>query len=160
MAACCGSQTLVERPDATLGACPECRTKGEPVDSLTVKALLTETALGRFERGEYRFCADADCSIVYFHGSAHAFRTADIRVPVWQKAPLGARTVCYCFGENEADIVSEIERAGESRAVSRVRAHIAAGRCVCEVRNPRGVCCLGELTAAVNRIAPRAKSHA
>ena len=34
-------------------------------------------------------------------------------------------------------------------AVERVRAHISAGRCACEVRNPRGACCLGDVTNAV-----------
>jgi hypothetical protein len=62
--------------------------------------------------------------------------------------------VGYCFGENEADIAAEIERRGHSDAVQRVRAHIAAGRCACEIRNPRGACCLGDVIAAVERFAP------
>jgi hypothetical protein len=70
----------------------------------------------------------------------------------------GARLVCYCFGENEADIRREIEEHGASRAVERVRAHIAAGRCACELRNPRGVCCLGDVIAAVKRMAARAET--
>jgi hypothetical protein len=39
-----------------------------------------------------------------------------------------------------------------SHAVQRVREHISAGRCGCEVRNPRGVCCLGDVTEAVKRM--------
>jgi hypothetical protein len=71
---------------------------------------------------------------------------------VWQKELPGARTFCYCFGENEADIAREIVRTGQSAAVQRVRAHIAGKRCACEVRNPRGTCCLGDLMAAVERL--------
>jgi predicted HD phosphohydrolase len=70
---------------------------------------------------------------------------------VWQKEPFGARLVCYCFGETEATIRDEIEMTGRSRAVERVREHIVAKRCACEVRNPRGACCLGDLIAAVRR---------
>ena len=62
--------------------------------------------------------------------------------------------MCYCFGENEADIRTEIEATGHSEAVQRVRAHIEAGRCACEVRNPRGVCCLGDIAATVKRLIP------
>jgi hypothetical protein len=122
------------------------------VDLLTVKALLTENALRRLYPGEYRFCPDAGCAVVYFTADGRQFTTADVRVPVWQKLPFGERPVCYCFGESEASIRSEVESAGESKAVERVREHIAAGRCACEVRNPRGACCLGDVIAAVKRM--------
>lgn len=88
---------------------------------------------------------------MYFAADGQRFVTTDIRVAVWQKEPVGHRTVCYCFGENEHDIREEVERDGSSRAVIRVREHIAARRCACEVRNPRGSCCLGDVTAVVTR---------
>jgi ribosomal protein S28E/S33 len=132
--------------------CRVCRTAGKPVDSLTVKALLTDAALARYEHAAYRFCPDATCSVVYFAQSGPTFTTDDVRQRVWQKESPGDRTICYCFGENEADIVHEIERTGQSSAVQRVRAHIAAKRCACEVRNPRGTCCLGDLLVAVERL--------
>ena len=132
--------------------CSACGTQGKPVDGLTVKALLTESALARFEPADYRFCADADCQIVYFTETDRTFSTGDLRVGVWQKQPTGRRTLCYCFGESDAEIAMEISRAGASRAADRIRAHIKAGRCACEVRNPRGVCCLGDVNAAVERL--------
>jgi hypothetical protein len=118
-----------------------------------VKALLSNTALQRFESGAHRFCPDASCEVVYFDAEGRTFTTVDLRVPVWQKERPGARTICYCFEENETDIRSEIERTGRSKAEARVRAHIRAGRCACEVRNPKGVCCLGDVTQAVKRMA-------
>lgn len=132
--------------------CPRSGTKGKPVETSTVKAILTEQALRRVASSEHRFCSDPDCEVVYFDDAGNHYTTADVRVPVWQKAPFGARMVCYCFGENEADIRAEIEQAGHSGAVARVRRHIEADRCACEIRNPRGVCCLGDLTAAVKRV--------
>ena len=80
--------------------------------------------------------------MVYFGASGQTFSTHDIRVDVWQKLPFGDRMICYCFRENEAELRREIKATGGSAAVSRVRAHIEAGRCACEVRNPAGVCCL------------------
>jgi len=63
-----------------------------------------------------------------------------------------SQPLCYCFGESEASIRAEIEATGRSAAVERIREHIAAGRCACEIRNPRGACCLGDVTAAVKRV--------
>jgi hypothetical protein len=47
---------------------------------------------------------------------------------------------------------SDIANGQGARVIERVREHIAAERCACEVRNPRGACCLGDVIAAVKRI--------
>jgi hypothetical protein len=114
--------------------------------------MLTTAALARYEHHAYRFCPDERCAVVYFGEDGTTFMTSDVRERVWQKESPGRRMVCYCFGENEADIAAEIERRGHSEAVQRVRAHIAGGRCACEIRNPRGACCLGDVIAAVERL--------
>jgi hypothetical protein len=150
MSSCCCPEKTVE-PNAS-ARCPDSGSLGKGVDRQTVKALLMEEALQRVTTGDYRFCADADCDVVYFSADGARFATTDVRVRVWQKLPFGARPVCYCFGESEASIRTEIEVTGQSSAVSRIREHIAAGRCACEVRNPRGACCLGDVIAAVKRI--------
>ena len=126
----------------------------------TVKALLTDTALRRVGLFPYRFCADASCDVVYFDLDGACYRTGDIRVPVWQKEPFGKRTVCYCFGESEASMRSEVASGRGARVIDRVREHIAAERCACEVRNPRGACCLGDVIAAVRRIEASAGDNA
>jgi hypothetical protein len=125
---------------------------GRAVDRQTIKALLTERALVRLPPGDFRFCPDADCEVVYFGPGDVRFTTGDVRVGVWQKQPFGDRQVCYCFGESEGSIRAEIEAEGHSSAVPRIRDHIAAGRCACEIRNPRGSCCLGDVIAAVEQV--------
>ena len=159
MSNCCHSQSDVANT-RNPGTCPVSGTRGAPVQLDTVKALLTETALRTLDPGSYRFCADPSCAVVYFDDAGHSLLTDDLRVRVWQKEPFGTRMVCYCFGENEADIRNEVERDGRSRAVERVTAHIQAGRCACEIRNPRGTCCLGDVRAAVTRVAHSLESHA
>jgi len=149
MASCCGARPLPDSPDPA--ACPVSGARGVPVPLQTVKALLTPVAMRHVTHGTHRFCADASCDVVYFSDDGRMYRTADLRVKVWHKQPPGARVVCYCFGENEADILVEIEATGASEAVQRVRAHIASARCACKIRNPRGVCCLGDVSAAVTR---------
>ena len=144
---CCATKS----PPSGVSRCPESGAPGTAVSETTVKALLTEAALTRFVPAEYRFCPDPNCAVVYFAADGTVFGVVDVRVPVWQKLPFGTRPVCYCFGETEASIRTEIESTGRSLAQERIRAHIAAGRCACEVRNPRGTCCLGDMTAAVQR---------
>ena len=147
MSVCCETSPVV--PATAPAACPKCRTRGKPVDPLTLKALLTEQALTRFGPGRHRFCAAPGCGVVYFDDAGQTFSTDEVHVVVWQKRRSGRRTICYCFGENEDAIREEIRRTGGSDSVARVREHIAANRCACEVRNPAGVCCLGDLAQTV-----------
>ena len=123
-----------------------------PVEVSTLKALLTPSALAQLQLGRFHFCASSDCDTVYFSDAGQVFRTGDVRIGVWHKQRPGVRTLCYCFGENEADMLREIHEHGATSAVARVRRHIADRRCACDVRNPRGVCCLGDLMAAVKRL--------
>ena len=150
MSSCCG--TPDRPPVAAAPHCPQSGTKGLAVDLLTVKALLRESALRTLRRGPYRFCADPTCAVVYFDEAGQVFATTDLRVPVWQKQRSGARMICYCFDENETSMAQEFAQTGRCDASLRIRDHIAAGRCACEVRNPRGACCLGDVVKTVARI--------
>jgi len=132
-------------------ACANCAERGSPVQLQTVKALLTELALRRLQPTHYRFCANAGCETVYFGDAGDQFGTDDIRVPVWQKQPGDGRLLCYCFGETESDMRTELLEHGRTDVVARIREHIAAQRCACDIRNPRGACCLGDVMAAVKR---------
>jgi hypothetical protein len=120
------------------GTCPRCGSAGRSIQLITVKSLLTARALERLILKEHRFCATPDCEVVYFSEEA-LFERQDVRVPVFQKEPSGRRLVCYCFDVSEAD--------ADATAESRIRAHVQAGRCACELRNPEGRCCLGNLWA-------------
>jgi Zinc binding domain len=157
MSSCCCPERSVEPHRAVY--CPDSGSLGKAVERQTVKALLTEHALQRLTAGDYRFCADTRCDVVYFSTDGARFASADVRVAIWQKLPFGCRLMCYCFGESEASIHTEIEATGRSFAVERIREHIAAGRCACEVRNPRGACCLGDVAAAVKRMELTARAE-
>src|SRR5581483_10536016 len=150
MSDCCAAKA--EPASKNTAACPVSGTTGATVELQTVKAVLTTEGLRRVTAAAHRFCADPTCDIVYFADDGTTYSRQDLRVPVWQKEPAGARMVCYCFGENERDIRTEVVNTGTSDAVERVRAHIKANRCACELRNPRGTCCLGDVGAAVKRI--------
>ena len=140
-------------PDvATMAACPSCRQAAARVEATTVKALLTPEALARLSLAGFYFCTSDACDTVYFSDTGQVFRTVDVTVHVWHKQPAGGRTFCYCFGENEGAMQAELASSGRIAAIERVRHHIAERRCACEIRNPRGVCCLGDLSAAVRAL--------
>lgn len=140
--------------EPALGApdrCPECGRVGRKLDRITLKALLQPDALARLSAPEHRFCASASCRVVYF-GLGEVFRREEVVVPVFQKEPAGERTVCYCFAVSEGDIRGEIEATGRSTVVERIGSLVKSGRCACEVRNPQGACCLGNVTAALKAV--------
>lgn len=45
------------------------------------------TSLRRLGDGDYFFCADAACDVVYYDESGATFGTADIRVPCGRSKP-------------------------------------------------------------------------
>jgi hypothetical protein len=145
MAECCCPPPLAQ----STRTCPVCAGRTLAVDLATIKALLKPEALGQLQMVTFRFCPEPACDTVYVSDTGQVFRVHDVRVPVWQKLRPGDRMLCYCFGETELDLHSQIAAAA---VLARVRAHIAERRCACDVRNPRGSCCLGDLTAAITRL--------
>lgn len=103
-------------------------------------------ALERLSPGEHHFCASACCPVVYF-GAGDVFSREDVLVPVFQKEPEGLRTVCYCFDVTEDQIRREVQATGASVSAERIRVLLRDDRCACEVRNPQGTCCLGNVAA-------------
>ncbi len=112
-----------------------------------MKAMLRPEALVRLSAHEHRFCATPQCPVVYF-GTDEVFDREEIVVPVFQKEPAGERTVCYCFGIGEGDLRRELLETGRCTASDRITALVKSERCACEVKNPQGSCCLGNVAAA------------
>ena len=127
--------------------CPGCGRPGRAVARITLKALLRPRALMRLTAADHCFCATTDCDVVYF-GTDETFRREDLSVPVFQKEPPGNRVVCYCFAVSESDITRDLAESGRSSAAERITQHIQQERCACEVRNPQGSCCLGNVSLA------------
>lgn len=153
----CGQKT--NDPPGAAASCPACGARGSNLDEITLKALLRPAALARRSESQHEFCATPSCPVVYF-GRDERFTRDDIIVPVFQKKSDPARPICYCFDVKVSDIREEIARTGESTAGARIKELIRMGRCACELRNPQGSCCLGnvatmERAARVRERAPR-----
>ena len=148
MADCCQVETKAE---SGLVRCPDCDQPGRAVDPITVKALLRPEALARLSAPTHRFCPTPSCPVVYF-GEGEAFDREELAVPVFQKERAGGRTVCYCFAVTEVDLEREIAETGRSTAAQRITNHVKAGRCACEIKNPQGSCCLGNVATATKAL--------
>lgn len=135
--------------------CPASDTLGRPVGQDTLESLLVAQAVGRvLPEVSYCFCPEATCAIVYFSAAGdQTFTTAEVTVPVWQKAPTDPNVpVCYCFKHTPGSIALELDSSGRSTTVADISAKMKAGLCDCEHNNPQGSCCLGNVNTAVNAI--------
>jgi hypothetical protein len=123
--------------------CPSCAEAGAPVDRITLKALLTADGLRRGVPAQPRYCGNADCPLVYFDvDGGVSFTEADLTVRVYAKHPNDADTpACYCFGVT----VGAMRGDGARELREAVAREVQAQHCACEVKNPKGGCCLGDL---------------
>ncbi|MBW8010358.1 MAG: hypothetical protein FVQ83_03830 [Chloroflexi bacterium] len=133
--------------------CSECSTKGKSIDTQTVKSLLA-VSLENVHPVEYHFCAEDSCPVVYFAvDGGQVFYESDLRERVYQKAAGDESVnVCSCFDITPADIHNEYVETGSSTVVDRVDAGVKAGQCACEIRNPQGSCCLGNVRSLVKKM--------
>ena len=149
----CNGGCAGSRASSELVICPECRSVGTRVDLITVKALLRPNALRHLEGKEYRFCPASDCEVVYFDSeSGSRFRKADLLIRVGQKESEDPIPICYCFNFTIFDLGSDLATHGETNIPETIAEEIRAGHCACEVKNPEGSCCLGNVREAVKRI--------
>lgn len=133
--------------------CPVCGRKGKPV-GMTVKAMLAVSLHEIQPDSTYRFCATPSCPIVYFaNDGEQRFTEAQLRERVYQKHPDDNDVfVCYCFRHTPSSIQAELLATGQSTAVETVTQGVKAHQCACELRNPQGSCCLGNLSETVKRV--------
>ncbi len=128
-------------------ACPVNAARSKQVDMLTVRSLVRRLPLG-MPNAQYYFCEAQGCEVVYFPSNPQApiFCRADLLVRVGAKQAEDPIPVCYCFGFTRKDIEDEVAQTGRSTIPERITAEVKAGNCACEVKNPSGKCCLGNVT--------------
>jgi hypothetical protein len=111
----------------------------------------TEVEAVKLSAREYQLCRNHDCPVVYYAGEVQLEKT-DLRVPVNFKERNYEGPVCYCFNHTVTDVRAEIQTKGHSTAQRMITQEVKAGRCACEVKNPAGACCLGDITRAVQAV--------
>ena len=133
------------RPEYEIMDCPDCGTKGKPVDASTVKANILRT-LRDVNAESYRFCTKRECPVVYFSNpSGERYAVEEIRVAVYQKDPDNPRVpICYCFKHTVGEII-EASLDKKEGIIQDINEGIRKGQCACDIRNPQSSCCLGNV---------------
>ncbi len=149
---------LTEEQTRTELRCAECGAEGRPVERQTILHHVKHDQLNRVNGEAYRFCADKDCDVVYYGDAGTRFTVDDLRELVTAKSEGDERPICYCFGFTEGNARKEIELTGHSSIPTTISRLIKKGMCACEVRNPAGVCCLGQVNQAVKRLSDEYKA--
>lgn len=132
--------------------CPASGKPGKAVQIQTVKALL-KVSLRSVRETQYFFCADTDCPVVYFTADGtQTFRVDELREMVYQKVPDNSDVpVCYCFqytlGNLRAATTDQRQLVLED-----IKAGIKTEQCVCDLRNPQGACCLGNVGKIIRQL--------
>ncbi|MBI4227402.1 MAG: copper chaperone Copz family protein [Candidatus Omnitrophica bacterium] len=155
--ACCEFHPSQGTPERRL-PCPRCGTAGKPVARVTLGALLKPAARLRIPPGaRFWFCTSPMCEAVYFGPGDVVFAKTDLTVRVGIKESEKPKPLCYCFGFTETAIVEDVKRHGRPTIPDTIKAQVKAGNCYCEVTNPQGSCCLGNISAVVRGLrAPQA----
>lgn len=145
-----GFQTSIPKSNASHeAACPRCGAVGRPVTDRTIEAILAPGFAPSLLAVERRFCKTPDCAVLYYGEGGRAVEKDAACVRVGVKESEDPVALCYCFGFTRADVRAEVAATGATTIPTRITAEIRAGRCRCEVANPSGTCCLGEVNRAV-----------
>lgn len=152
MSDCCHIPTGPQKHGSRI-VCRHCGREGQSVDQTTIDALLKPESLSQVTGSEYAFCETPDCPVVYYAADGTEFKKNQVRVRVGFKETEDPIPACYCFNVTERMIREEIAQTGRSTASARIRAEVKAGNCRCEVENPSGRCCLGEIRQVEKRAA-------
>jgi hypothetical protein len=133
--------------------CRRCGEKGRRVLRETMASLLKPEALERLADVPYHFDRTPHCEVVYFSNETGSyFLKHDLTVRVGLKETEAPIPLCYCFGHTAESVRDEIVATGRSTVAERITTEVQAGNCACEVKNPSGRCCLGDVNRAVQRI--------
>jgi len=135
--------------------CPICGARSKPVTRVTLEHLLRPERLGELIDASFFFCETPECDVVYYaEGGRRLFDKDDLTVRVGVKERDDPVPVCYCFGHSERDIVEDVQTHGRSTIYEAIKDNVRAGLCACEVTNPSGRCCLGNVQKAIQKARP------
>ena len=137
------------------GDVPTCPTSGQktrPVGRPAVENLVRPDFASALVSQPYYFCNGSDCDVVYVSALGDHIITKDmLNVRVGIKETEDPVPVCYCFGYARKDIEDDIRLKGQTDIQTIITGRVRAGECRCEVTNPSGGCCLGEVAKAIKK---------
>ena len=141
---CCSVQPKGKSP------CPRCHIEAKGVLVNTLVSLLQEkTKESLFSLEGYHFCKTPSCSVVYFKDES-ILTQEDIKVTVGCKEGASPATVCYCFNWTKEKIQAQLKERGNCTALEDIKEKMKNLGCSCEILNPSGGCCLGDVGKTID----------
>ena len=133
--------------------CPICNNKAKNVKTITLKSFLKPTALETLNANvNHYFCSSKECDVVYFDTDNKTYLKSDIQVAVHQKDDDVATPICYCFDWTKEKIEKYVKQDLSPKPIEHIKENIKENRCGCEVNNPQGSCCLGNVTKFIRQL--------
>ncbi len=130
--------------------CPDSGSESGQVWIEAVRNMLTHTEISLPDDQIFYYCSDAECPTVYFtETDEFKFTTSDLKAKVYDKDPGKDVNICYCFSINRKQILDEIDTNGDSGKAQFIADRINTEGCKCEILNPSGRCCLGEVQSFI-----------
>ncbi|MFC9539978.1 (2Fe-2S)-binding protein [Lysinibacillus sp. NPDC056959] len=152
MGNCCSSPK--KNSNANTIICPSCKNKAKNIQLITIKSMLKPSVLEFINAMEnHYFCSTKDCHVVYFDTRNKEYTLSAIKISVHQKDDSLSTPVCYCFDWTKEKIKHNVENKLTPNPLEHIRENIKENRCGCEVNNPQGSCCLGNVTKYIKGLA-------
>jgi len=141
----------IQRPTLVSTACPVCSEKGKSVQVKTVRVMVS-VSLREVDEGNYLFCKTETCPVVYFSSvNEKVFTIEQIREKVYQKHPeIEDTCICYCFRHKVGDIRNAPPQI-HTEILDDINTGIRLEQCACDIRNPQGSCCLGNIRNVIKQ---------
>ena len=125
---CCGSRGKQR--------CPVDNNEYIAVSPDTILHHLKEPWLHPLNPGQWYFCDNPACDVVYFGEDGSLIRLDELHGPVGQKQTGKDKPLCYCFH------ITLAEAKNDPQCREFVIQQTRSGKCSCETSNPSGRCCL------------------
>ncbi|MBT9555537.1 MAG: cation transporter [Myxococcales bacterium] len=159
----CGSSRTLPGPlpgRSHPASCPECGEVGRTVNAATIVAQVRlDPVPATVEPGTWRVCRSPRCRVVYFHGTQVLSRGATLVTP-FHKSSDPDRLVCFCFRYTARAVLDDHAAHGRSTIAADIRSRCGRGEQDCIRKNPEGRCCLGNVGALLDGVAPAVDSIA
>lgn len=145
---CDGDSCCTPKPKGKAN-CPMCSTPSKGVLGKTLDHLLRDETKEKLTCLDgFYFCKTPSCDVIYFRED-EVLVQKDLFVPVGCKEGASPATLCYCFDWNKEKIKAEFKEKGVCLALEDIMEKMEALGCSCEILNPSGRCCLGDVAKAI-----------
>ncbi|MCC6495806.1 MAG: hypothetical protein IT193_06060 [Propionibacteriaceae bacterium] len=129
-------------PRAEAPTCPIIDAPTKPVSLVTVGQ---HVVLRELPATTFGFCDAPNCDVVYVGADGTLIRKDQLRTRVGVKEQDDPIPVCYCFDFSARQISDDFMAHGRSTIRAYIEEQVRAERCRCELTNPTGRCCLGNV---------------